>query len=353
MPATDVPRALVPAIDAHNHLGRWLSSWVGREGDWAVADVGALMELMARVNVAAIVNLDGRWGAELEANLDRYDRAHPGRFATFCHAPWHELETGPPTRAIDAIVASVRASHAAGARGLKVWKDLGLSVRDGAGALVLPDDPRLHDLWELAGELQLPVLIHTADPVAFWWPVDEHNERFDELGGHPEWAFGKPGLPSYERLLDALEGLVAAHPRTTFIAAHVASASEDLARVSRLLDAYPNLVVDVSARIAELGRQPRAAWRLIARHPERVLFGTDMFPPTRAMYELHFRFLESDDEHFSYSHEPDDPWPQGRWRIAALDLPRELLEPLYAGNARRVLGFPAISPRTNGSDACI
>ncbi|MDW5595341.1 amidohydrolase family protein [Conexibacter stalactiti] len=335
MPETHLPRAAVPAIDAHNHLGRWLSSWVGRDGDWAVADVGALLALMERVNVTAIVNLDGRWGAELEANLDRYDRAHPGRFATFCHVPWEELGEGGGGPG--ALVASLRASHAAGARGLKVWKDLGLSVRDATGALVLPDDPRLRDLWEAAGELDLPVLIHTADPVAFWWPVDERNERFDELSVHPEWAFGAPGLPPYERLIDALEELVAAHPRTTFIAAHMASSAERLARVERMLSAYPNLVVDVSARIAELGRQPRATRRLIERHPTRVLFGSDIFPPRREMYELHWRFVESDDEQFSYSHDPDEPWPQGRWRISALDLPRELLAPFYAANARRVL----------------
>ncbi|MDO8184276.1 amidohydrolase family protein [Conexibacter sp. JD483] len=339
---TFVPRAAVPAIDAHNHLGRWLSSWVGRDGDWSIADVPALLALMEMVDVCAIVNLDGRWGAELEANLDRYDRAHPGRFATFCHAPWEELAARPAAAASDALVASLRASHAAGAKGLKVWKDLGLGVRDGDDRLVMPDDARLFDLFEAAGELGLPVLIHTADPVAFWWPVDEANERWDELGAHPEWAFGRPGLPSYDALIDALEALVAAHPRTTFIGAHMASAAEDLARVGRMLDDHPNLVVDVSARIAELGRQPRATRRLLERHPTRVLFGSDAFPPRREMYELHWRFAESDDEQFHYHWDPAEPWPSGRWRISGLDLAPELLEPFYAGNARRVLANAGI-----------
>ncbi len=182
------------------------------------------------------------------------------------------------------------------------------------------------------------MLIHTADPVAFWWPVEESNERWDELGAHPEWAFGRPGLPSYDELLASLEALVAAHPRTTFIGAHMASAAEDLARVERMLDDHPNLVVDVSARVAELGRQPRAARRLLERHPTRILFGSDAFPPSRAMYALHWRFAESDDEQFHYHWDPADPWPSGRWRISGLDLAPELLEPFYAGNARRVLG---------------
>lgn len=335
MRRTPIARFSIEAIDVHNHLGRWLAGWVEREGDWAVADVGALLELMERTNVGAIVNLDGRWGAELEANLDRYDRAHPGRFATFCHAPWAELDAGG--QGADAIVRSLRASHAAGARGLKVWKDLGLGLRDAAGALLLPDDPRLHDVWAVAGELGLPVLIHTADPVAFWWPVEPGNERFDELLAHPEWSFSKPGLPSWGRLLDALEAVLDAHPGTTFIAAHVASCAEDLRRVARMLGDHPNLHVDIAARLGELGRQPRAARRLIVAHPTRVLFGSDSFPPSAACYALHARFLESDDEHFAYNHEPADPWPQGRWRIAALDLPRDVLELVCAGNARRIL----------------
>jgi hypothetical protein len=334
---TEVRRAAVPAIDAHNHLGRWLGHWVGRPGDWVVPDVGALVALMDEVGVCTIVNLDGRTGAELEANLDRYDRAHPGRFATFCHAPWEELGDGGG--GTEALVASLCASRDAGARGLKVWKDLGLGVRDASGRLVLPDDPRLADLWEAAGELGLPVLIHTADPIAFWWPVDEENERYDELCRHPEWAFGRDGNPSWERLIDALEAIVAGHPRTTFIGAHVASCSEDLARVSRMLHAYPNLHVDISARIAELGRQPRAARRLVREHPTRVLFGTDDFPPSRESYRLHFRVLETDDEHFPYSHDPEDPWPQGRWRISALDLPDDVLRLVYCSNAARLLGL--------------
>jgi predicted TIM-barrel fold metal-dependent hydrolase len=332
LPVTRVGRSAVPAIDAHNHLGRWLSHWVRGDDDWVVQDVGALLAVMDEVNVRAIVNLDGRWGAELEANLDRYDRAHPGRFATLCHADWDLLPDA------GAIVRSLEASRDAGAQGLKVWKDLGLGVRDAAGAYVLPDDPRLHDVWAAAGELGLPVLIHTADPLAFWDPVDGRNERVEELSAHPEWAFHDARFPRWERLLDALEAIVAAHPTTTFVAAHVASASEDLARVDRMLAAHPNLVVDISARIGELGRQPRATAGLIARHPDRVLFGTDAFPPDRATYELHWRFLETADEHFAYTADPEDPWPQGRWRISGLDLPAEQLAAVYAGNAARI--FP-------------
>ena len=238
-------------------------------------------------------------------------------------------------------MAGLAASQRAGARGLKVWKDLGLGVRDPDGALVAPDDARLAPLWEAAGELGLPVLIHTADPIAFFDPVDAANERLEELAAHPDWSFHGPGLPSFERLMEALEAIIAAHPRTNFIGAHVCCCAEDLAWVDRMLSSYPNLHLDFSARIAELGRQPRAARALFVRHADRVLFGTDEFPPRRAAYETYFRFLETADEHFDYAPDAEPPWPQGRWAVSALDLPHELLGPIYRENALRVLG-PAL-----------
>jgi predicted TIM-barrel fold metal-dependent hydrolase len=330
-PATLVARPPLPAVDAHNHLGRWLHP----EGGWTVPDVAALLGLMDEVGVAAIVNLDGRWGRELEDNLDRYDRAHPGRFATFCHLDWSALRRPDPTAA---LVRGLEAARAAGARGVKVWKDLGLAVEDGRGRRVLPDDPRLAEVFAAAGELGLPVVIHTADPLAFFQPLDRHNERLEELLAHPDWWFGGPGQPSFDRLLAALEAAVAAAPGTTFVGAHVGCAAEDLAWVGRMLSSYPNFHVDLGGRMAELGRQPRAARRLLVGHPDRVLFGTDDFPPDRQAYQTWYRFLGTDDECFAYAPGCAVP-PQGRWEVSALDLPADVQASVYAGNARRLLGL--------------
>ncbi|QXJ20752.1 amidohydrolase family protein [Actinomadura graeca] len=325
VPGSRVERAAVPAIDAHNHLGRWLTC------HWAVQDVGALLALMDACNVRAIVNLDGRWEEELEDNLDRYDRSHPGRFLTFCHVDWNLIGRD------GALAASLRRSVEAGARGLKVWKDLGLHVRDDAGRLVLPDDPRLAELWETAAELAVPVAIHTADPIAFFDPIDERNERYEQLLAHPDWSFADPDrFPRFDRLMDALESLVAAHPRTTFIAVHAGCQAEDLGRVTAMLATYPNLHIDIAARIAELGRQPRATRDLVMRFPGRVLFGTDEFPPSTETYATHFRFLETLDEHFPHS--ADDPPLMGRWHISGLGLPDYVLGQVYASNAGRLLG---------------
>lgn len=329
-PAHPVERARFPAVDAHNHLGRWLGEWAGRPGDWTVPDVGALLELMEACNLAAIVSLDGRWGDELEANLDRYDRAHPGRFATCCHVDW-SVGGDLGRAAADSLRASVRA----GAKGLKVWKDLGLLVRDDLGELVLPDDPRLAPLWEAAAELGVPVFIHTADPVAFFDPVDERNERLEQLLEHPEWSFADPSFPRFERLMEALEGLVASQPGTTFVGVHFGGYAEDPAFVGRMLGAYPNYHVDVAARVGELGRQPRAVREVVLAHPDRVLFGIDEFPPAAENYAIYLRFLETADEHFPHSTE-EVPL-MGRWAISGLDLSDDVLRKVYADNARRIV----------------
>lgn len=326
-----VTRSAVPSIDVHNHLGRWLA-----DGEWMIPDVAELLSLMDAHSVATIVNLDGRWGDELEANLDRYDRAWPERFLTFCQLDW-DLLARPDGEFL--LAEQLRDSARRGARGLKVWKNLGLAVRDASGDLVEPDDPRVIRILALAGELSLPVLIHVADPKAFFEPLDEHNERIDELREQPDWWFGDRAVfPSFDSLHDALARLVLATPGTRYIGAHVGCAAEDLDRVEALLDAAPNFAIDIAGRMAELGRQPRRFRCLVERFPDRVLFGTDIYPPSAEQFELHFRFLETRDESFEYAPGESVP-PQGRWAVSALDLPPELLPGLYAHNARRILGL--------------
>jgi predicted TIM-barrel fold metal-dependent hydrolase len=315
------------AIDAHNHLGRWLT-----HGDWAVPEVGRLLEDMATANVAGLVNLDGLWDDELESNLDRYDRAYPGVFATFCQLDWREVSSAGFG---ERLASSLARSAAAGAKGVKVWKDLGLGIQDPDDALLLPGDERLSPIWQTAAELGLPVLIHTADPLAFFRQLDESNERIDELTLHPEWWFGdRSRFPKPAVLFASLEALVAAHPDTTFIAAH-AGCAEDLGWLGRMFDSYPNFNADIAARIAELGRKPAACRALFRRHADRLLFGTDEFPPDLAIYSIGFRFLETADQDFAYS--TDEVPPQGRWTISGLNLPSDALEKIERSNALRLI----------------
>ena len=329
LPVHHVPRARFPVVDAHNHLGRWLSADHG----WSAPDVGQLLEVMDACNVATVVNLDGLQGDELRANLERYDTPHPDRFLTFCQLDWSVTEQAGFG---DRLAAELERCVLAGAGGLKVWKQLGLRSRDDRGELLMPDDRRLGPLWDTAARLGVPATIHAADPVAYFQPLDGTNARMEELLATPDWYVGdRATFPSFDRIIDSFEALVAKHPATTFIGAHVACCAEDLAWVSRMFDAYPNLYADIAARIAELGRQPSAARALFLRHADRLLFGTDLFPPDRDIYEIHFRFLETADEHFPYS--IDDPPPEGRWAISGLDLPDDVLRSVYGDNARRAI----------------
>ena len=325
-------RAAFPAIDAHTHPGRWLSGWVGRDGEWLVDDVAEWLDAMAGFNVHGFVNLDGRWGDELAENLERFDHAFPGRFATFAHLDWSLLAepSGP-----DRLIAQLRTAATAGAAGLKVWKDLGLAVRDVSGDLVSPDDSRLDQVWSAAGELGLPIWWHVADPIAFFDPVDEHNENFEILAQRTEWSYAKPGLPTFAHLIESMEAVIAAHPQTTFVAVHGGAYPEKLAWVDRMLADYPNLHIDIAARLAQLGRQPRATRGLILRHPDRVLFGSDEIPHTGASYPTHFRFLETADE--SFPHSLEEPPALGRWMISGLKLPDAVLRAVYSENVLRLL----------------
>ena len=324
----------VPAFDAHNHLGRW------HKGTWATPDVPAILALMDECRVQGIVNLDGGWTDELEANLDRYDRAYPGRFATFCRLDWSQArEAGWGER----LAISLRDSAARGAAGLKLWKDVGLRLKDEHDKLFFLDDPRLAPVWEAVAEAGIPVLAHVADPAAFFRPLDATNERIEELIAHPDWHFHGPGFPSLTRLLDSLEHCVAANPGVTFIGAHVGCYAEDLSWVDRMLTSYPNFNIDISARIAELGRQPRATRRLFLKHPDRVLFGTDILSPRIRDYRRYLRFLSTDDEYFPYS--DSNPPGTGRWRISGIHLPDDVLAQVVAGNARRLIPAFVEGPR--------
>jgi predicted TIM-barrel fold metal-dependent hydrolase len=329
-PVHHVVRSRFPAIDIHNHLGRWLT----KDQQWGVSDVPALLGMMEYCNLSAIVNLDGMWGDELEANLDRYDRAYPGRFLTFAHCDWN-LVTEPDFG--KSMARQLEDSVRRGARGLKVWKTLGLHYRDGAGKLIPIDDPRLFDLWEAAGAAAVPVLIHIADPVAFFQPLDQTNERWEELHAHPDWHFPSPEFPSFEALIEQFEHLIAEHPRTTFIGAHVGCYAENLTWVGRMLDTYPNFHVDISARLAELGRQPYTARRFFIHYAGRIAFGLDSYPPTAQAYAPYFRFLETADEYFPYS--PTEPGRQGRWRIYGIDLDDHVSRRIYHDTATHLLGL--------------
>jgi hypothetical protein len=325
---TSVERPRFPVIDAHNHLGELFG------GGWNRRPVSELLAGLDEAHVIEYVDLDGGWGeAILQEHLDHFKAAAPERFRVFGGvdwAAWAERGNAFPEWAAGRLREQARW----GAQGLKIWKPFGLSVRDHAGALVAIDDARLDPVWQTAAELGWPVMIHIADPVAFFDPLDETNERWEELQAHPDWHFPSPPYPSFLTLVNALARLVERHPATTFIGAHVGCYAENLDWVSALLQRCPNFYVDISARIGELGRQPYRARRFFLEHRERILFGTDMGPEP-AWYRRYYRFLESDDDYFPY--DLGEIPGQGRWAIYGLYLPPDVLEKVYRRNAEKAL----------------
>lgn len=327
---TRVEKPRFAVIDAHNHLGTPFG------GGWDKKPLPELLEQLDAAGVIGYVDLDGGWGEEiLQAHLDHFKAPAPERFRIFGGVDWDkwpELGDAFPEYA----ARRLEVQHSWGAEGLKIWKSLGLHVRDQRGERVRVDDPRLDPLWETAGRLGLPVLVHVADPVAFFDPVDATNERWEELGNHPEWAFTSPPFPPFLQILNDFKTLVSRHASTLFIGAHVGCYAENLAWVGAMLDSCPNYYVDISARLGELGRQPYTARRFFIQYQERILFGSDMGPDPEA-YRLAYRFLETDDEYFNYS--LGEIPVQGRWHIYGLYLPDEVLQKVYGANARRVLKF--------------
>ncbi len=326
--------ARFPVVDVHTHLGLRLRG--SRE------QLDAYIALMDRCHVAVTVNLDVPLNEKLEEELSSVWKDHRQRVVNFVHVDWQGDGADDDPAAWDCqrpdfarrTVAKLKQARAHGVSGLKVFKQFGLGYRDADGTLLKIDDPRWDPIWAACGELGLPILIHTGDPAAFFEPIDEFNERWEELHRHPEWSFHGNGFPSRKELLAARNRVIARHPNTQFIGAHVANNAEDLAEVTKWLRDYPNLVVDITSRIGELGRQPYTARQFFLDHADRILFGTDG-PKPEARMRLYFRFLETEDEYFPYSEQPFPP--QGFWNIYGIGLPDDVLRKIYYENASRII----------------
>ncbi len=325
VPEHKIPRAKFPVVDAHNHVTYPHFGWEKRD----MAEIICELDFL---NVATVVNLSGETGDVLKRNLEKLDQVYPGRFVTYANIDFSGL--GAPGWS-DSRRKALEKDIKAGARGLKIYKELGLIHRDQDNRLVMPDDPRLSDLWDVVGEAGLPVTIHTADPRAFFRPLDRFNERWDELHAMPAWLFYGSEFPAFEALLDSLYHLIESHPKTNFVTAHVGCYPENLGFVSKMMERYPNFNTDIAARLAELGRAPYSAREWFIKYADRIVFGTDA-GPSLEMYQLHFRFLETADEYFNYSPHSSSGG-QGRWRIYGLSLPDEVLRKVYHDNAARLL----------------
>lgn len=328
-------RARFPVIDAHNHL------WAA----WETVD--KVVQIMNAVGVACYCDLTAnvrlQWAGggyvigpgRIADFFEKTVARHPHRFYGFTTATLAQPLTEPLltdySAFVEETVAVLRDHVARGARGLKVLKELGLHYRDGDGNLVCVDDERLAPIWDEAGRLGVPVLIHQSDPCGFFEPVTPDNEHYDSLKKYPAWSFADPKFPRKAELLQRRDRLVRRHPGTTFMLPHVANYPEHLAYVGDLLDRNPNVFVDFSARCDELGRQPYSTREFLIRYQDRVYFGTDM-PVSPEMYRFYFRFLETRDEYI-IPPDYDGTFGRHRWRVHCLGLPDAVLRKIYFENA--------------------
>ena len=323
VPAHKVTRAKYPFIDVHSHQP-------------LTADYARLSREMDALNMRTMVNLSGRSGEALASAVSASQIAVPNRFVFFANVQFAGIDD--PSWGANAA-AQLERDVKAGARGLKIFKNLGLDLKDGSGKRVPVDDPRLDPVWRKAGDLRIPVLIHTAEPRQFFEPHDKTNERWLELKERPDRARPPGEYPAWATIIAEQHRLFRKHPRTTFINAHLGWMGGDLAQLGAVMDSLPNMYTEIGAVLAELGRQPRFARQFLTKYQDRVLFGKDTYETSE--YHTYFRVLETADEYFDYYRKR-----HAFWKMYGLALPDEVLKKIYYKNALRIIpgldasGFP-------------
>ncbi|RMF60069.1 MAG: amidohydrolase [Calditrichaeota bacterium] len=332
VPQHIVTRAKFPFIDVHSHQWRM-----------DVQDLDSLVTAMDQLNMAVLVNLSGR-GLSLIYNpnhltpddetrllrrsLERVKRTYPKRLIIFTNIRFDGIdEPGWAEKTVRQLEEDVKM----GAKGLKIYKDLGLTLKDGSGKRIPVDDPRIDPVWEKCGELGIPVLIHSGEPAVFWQPKDKYNERWLELKQKPNRYRDPKIYPPWEQIMHEHLHVFEKHPNTTFISAHLAWRGNDLATLGKWLDAHPNMYVEIGAVLAELGRQPRFARKWFIKYQDRVLFGKDITHKL-SEYHVYFRVLETADEYFDYYRKR-----HAFWKMYGMELPDEVLKKLYYKNALKII----------------
>lgn len=320
VPQNPKTKAKFPFIDVHGHPRDMLSD----------TKLPQLLKEMDALNMKAMVNLDGRSGEQLKNTVAKLKAKAPGRFVVFANLDFANIDDpqwGPKA------AAKLEQDVKNGASGLKIYKNLGMDLKDTKGQRIKVDDPRFDPVWDMAGKMKIPVLIHTAEPAIFFQPVDKTNERWLELTQFPSRRRPADKYPSWETIMAEQQRMFKKHRKTNFINAHLGWLGNNLGELGRLMDEIPNMYTEIGAVLAELGRQPRFARQWFIRYQDRVMFGKDIYAPTE--YHTYFRVLETADEYFDYYRRR-----HAFWQMYGMDLPDEVLKKLYYKNAERLIpGF--------------
>jgi predicted TIM-barrel fold metal-dependent hydrolase len=290
-------------------------------------DLTPVIAAMDTLNLAIMINLSGRSGEQLQKSVKNIADHYPNRFVVFANVDFEGV--GSPNWTENAV-AQLERDIKNGARGLKIYKSLGMRYKDVNGKRVGINDPRLDPIWAKCGEMGVPVLIHAADPKSFWEPFDADNERWLELKTHPRRKRGDDNPAPWETIIGEQHDMFRKHPNTTFINAHFGWYANNLGALSNLMEEIPNMYVEIAAIIAELGRQPRNARAFFEKYQDRILFGKDSWKPEE--FPTYFRVLESDDEYFPY-HKKYHAF----WAMYGMDLSDEILKKVYYKNALKIV----------------
>ncbi len=331
-------------IDVHGHLLPFPTD----PGPVSEAAVRRAVKVMNENGVVKMIDLNGGFGERLKNRITLYEKVAPGRFIVFANLD--DSTVNDPQFSKKAM-AGLEDAYGAGARGLKIFKSLGLGIKDQKGKLIRFDDPRFDPVWVKCGDLGLPVWFHIGDPAAFFRPPTPENERYAELGVHPEWSFYGDQFPAREELLTQMVNVLLRHPETTFVGVHFGNNPENYPYVAAVLDRCPNFNIDTAARVGEIGRHDPAKLRqFFIKYQDRILFGSDIvYGPdnidlgvpmpgkrtnaeAKAFFETHWKYFETD------VRQMDHPSPiQGNWKVNAINLPQTVLRKIYLENARRLI----------------
>lgn len=314
-----VKRAKYPFVDVHNH-----------QFDMPVKNLDKLVAEMDQLNMSFMINLSGFRGLYLRKSLENIRKNAPRRFGLFLNIDFEDIDD---VNFKQTQVALIDSAAAEGVMGLKVYKSLGLTSRDSEGNRIAVNDPRLDPIWKACGDNHLPVLIHSGEPASFWHPKDKYNERWLELRQKPNRYRDPETNPSFEEVLAEQHDIFRKHPNTIYINAHLGWMGNDLDRLGKHLDTYPNVMTEIGAVLAELGRQPKRARQFFIDYQDRILFGKDSY--NLSEYYTYFRVLETEDEYFDYYRKR-----HAHWKMYGLALPDSILQKLYYKNALTL--FPTI-----------
>lgn len=316
VPGKEIKRAKFPFIDVHSH-----------QRDMSVGKLTSLVKDMESLNEGIMVNLSGGSGASLKSKVDNINKSFPNRFVVFANVDFSNVDGADwGEKAAQQLEQDIKN----GAKGLKIFKSLGLRYKDSNGERLAIDDARLDPIWAKCAAMGVPVLIHAADPKSFWDDMNGDNERWLELKTHPRRKRSSTDPAPWEQIIQEQHNVFKRHPKTKFINAHMGWYANNLGKLGTLLDAMPNMNVGIAAVIAELGRQPQNARAFFIKYQDRILFGKDSWRPEE--FPTYFRVLESNDEYFPYYKKY-----HAFWAMYGLNLPDEVLRKVYYKNALELI----------------